>query len=159
MRVEVAQVGFEHFRRQLEIVGLGIRDERRRLDELVHQVDPRDLHLEYAERRRLAARMERERNEAELRSVDARGHDLAREVRVSGMPPLLVGLHGRDLTRDDPVQAARPQGDHALAPEQPTSGGAFLHGDDDELDRLRQVEVILAGLVRTATPRRGCVRL
>ena len=49
---------------------------------------------------------ERERHETERGHVEPRGLDLARQVRVAGVAPLLARLHHGDLAGHDVPEAA-----------------------------------------------------
>ena len=77
------------------------------------------------------------------------------------MPPVLVGRYRGDVTGDEPIQAPRAQRDHASASKQPAPRGPLLDREHDEFDRLRQIEVVVAGLVLAAAPwcRRLCTRI
>jgi hypothetical protein len=90
---------------------------------------------------------EPERDESEGRDVELRRLDLAREIRMSCVAPLLARDDDDDLGRYQGPKPTRPKRDHALASKKPAAGRPLLDREGDEFDRPTLVEVARRGPV------------
>jgi hypothetical protein len=72
---------------------------------------------------------------------------------MTRMSPVLVRRHRDNVTGDDAVQAPGAERDHASTTEQAAARRSFLDREHHELDRPRQIEVVIDGLVLAAAPR------
>jgi hypothetical protein len=91
--------------------------------------------------------LEPQRCEPESAHVELGGLDLAGEVRMAGVAPLLSWLHGHDPAGYHIPEPTRAKGDSPVAAQQSAARGALRDREHDQLDGPAQVEVLGHGFV------------